>query len=401
MSEKKTKETDTQAESASASKKTKASQQKPSDVIIDVTPEAVSSGKGLVYSCLVVSTIALGLGGFATYKLIETNQLSLSSLPSYPDKMNKEYGAMLDAYQEMADAEISLLNERTDTLTEQLEALSKLGGSATEASNGDAQKVILALESKINGLEEKIVTLQSDSATAETPVSELTLDQAAQLLKKLQYQRAADALASARNQSASAMRKLLEEMQSLDIENAVLMNQIEMLRIEANALFTRGAVKESFAKAADEALAIRIEGEGWWQQQVNKVAKLVKVRKVNADADSIADTINKAESALEQGKPDSAISLIQSLNQPASGYFTGWLPKAAAYDSAATLYKTLLEMLRNPVPLQKEAAVEVEPMAAPEVKIETPTVSIQYDEVEAPSQPAPKVDPVTIEAAGE
>lgn len=390
MTQKKTEKTDSTAAKKPAENSTKKADQ-PENIIIDVTPEKASSGKGLSYFALLLATVGLGLGGFSAYTLMERGELG--AMPTYPSELDAQYTTMLEGYQQMADAEFEALQEQINRLESLTDELMREDSSSVDInlkSNGMLEGQLFELQAKLVSLESALAEIKAGASAK--PSSDLSLEEAENLLQKLHYQRAADALIAARKQSKTHMREVLNDVSALAMENLELRNQVAAFTPEINALYTKKNVMNDFARAADEALAIRIEGEGWWQQQVNKVAKLVKVRKVNADSDSITAKIEAAQTALAKGNVQSAITNIQSLPSPASDYFAAWLPKARAYHMAQKSYDALVQTLRN-----AHAEPTLETTSTPDnIVIETPTVTIQYDvapELESETFPSlPNID---------
>lgn len=383
MAKKKTEKTDTPETEVNADTASAAEQ-----LIIDVTPERVASGKGASYAALILALFGVGLGGFATYHALKSVQ---GFAPAYPSEA-EQLDAQLIEVEDRIDSEIDAIHTQFDALHERLDDVESRieGGSYSLSENRDVEN--LALESELNALKEQVAQLEAalnavkTNDTTSNKQAELSLEEAETLLITLRYQRVIDRLTEARTKNAQAMRNALKEAAGLK-GDAALQEAISKFTPHIATFYTLETLKTNFAAAADEALAIRVEGEGWWQQQVNQIAKLVKVRKIDADEDSIAGTIARAQTSLDRDQVGEAVLNVQYLSAPASSYFAQWLPKAAAYEHAASAYEQLLSALRNGAPkTEASASIDEQPASAP---ANNPDASQTTERTVAPLDQAP------------
>ncbi len=340
--------------------------------IIDVTPEKPARRTSFVGTlALLLALASCGLSGYLYYQQMMLPQPTPTQNESTLDSSTVEdivtEVELLISQLEDQELQTETLFEEIRTLKEAIAAQPISDEPSITTNNAPAAQ---ASDEAITALQKELIALRTQLTEQDAAIA--TLKENAQNSTRIASERApamsnnVDALRSliawdkverARKQSAAAFNRALTDLSAVLQADSELLKTIALLKKESVILFRKEALLRGFVDASDEALAIKVEGEGWWQEQANTLAKLVKIRKIDAEGSSDSALIQRAENALMDGTLSDAIAEISALSEPTAPLFDAWLEQAKAYLAAEKLYQELasamLQRSATPSPPQE------------------------------------------------
>jgi len=205
-----------------------------------------------------------------------------------------------------------------------------------EAANEGAEGQVSVFESTLNAARGQSEAL--GQTFDEVPASELKA--AAMLLTMQQFR-------SSLNRDNEAFQGDFEVLMGLIGEdNVELRTALEKLAPHAEeGVLTPSGLTNEFKTIAGEAVLASLKGEDVSIQD-RAAARFNEVLQIEKDGELITGTetqakVNTAETLLENGQIEEAISIVQSMDGPAGGALAGWLKKAQATLNAQSLSQDL------------------------------------------------------------
>lgn len=220
-------------------------------------------------------------------------------------------------------AALEELSARLTALESRLASLE----AAPPATDVDAQVAPLAAKlsgledklSRIDGLGARIAELENRAATRASSMGALSF-----------------ALSALRDavRTGAPYRDAVAMAQPLVADDSALAASVAALAVHADrGVPTVGQLAASFGAVAAEAARRRplADGDGWWQQAVNRLAGLVSVRKVDGYAENALDAaLASAERALGTGDLASAVTALDGIDGAAADAVLAWRGQAQA-----------------------------------------------------------------------
>lgn len=205
-----------------------------------------------------------------------------------------------------------------------------------EAANEDAEGQVSVFESTLNAARGQSEAL--GQTFDEVPASELKA--AAMLLTMQQFR-------SSLNRDNEAFADDFEILKGLISEDNVELHQaLEKLAPHAEeGVLTPSGLTNEFKTIAGDAVVASLKGEDVSIQD-RAAARFNEVLQIEKDGELITGTetqakVNTAETLLENGQIEEAISIVKSLDGPAGNALAGWLKKAQATLNAQSLSQNL------------------------------------------------------------
>ncbi len=266
----------------------------------------------------------------------ETVQAGMAALEAQLEQITGRpvLAGMFGNMQQMADNV-----EGQATLDEAMAQLNELMSSmSSEAIEDDGENDISVFESTLNAARG-----QSDAlgqTFEDVPASEL---KAAALLLTMQQ------LRSSLNRDNEAFEGDFEVLMGLIGEdNVELRESLEKLAPHAQeGVLTPSGLTNEFKTIAGDAVVASLKGEDVSLQE-RASARFNEVLQIEKDGELITGTetqakVSQAETLLENGEIEEAISIVETLDGPAGQALSGWLKKAQATLNAQNFQKSLTD----------------------------------------------------------